>query len=61
MTQLEFNLKVIEKVAQGHYGVKVREDGSVYLDVLGYMQADGSIGEDKDPNFNIEDKKEYKL
>lgn len=55
----EFALEVIRAISEGHYGVKVRDDGSVLLDVCGFMQADKSIGEKRDPNFSPDNCKEY--
>jgi len=53
-TKEDFALEVIARVAKGQYGVKIREDGSVLLDVIGYMQSDGEIGAKPDPHLSLE-------
>lgn len=52
MSPIEHSLSVIANVSKGHYGVKVLSDGAILIMAGGYMQADGSIGESPDPNFN---------
>jgi hypothetical protein len=58
---VEFKLEVIRRVSCGEFGVKVKPDGKVLLDVHGYMQPDGSIGPDPNPKFNLELHPEFKV
>jgi len=51
-TREEFALEIINKLSKGHYGVKLLKDGTVLLDVGGYMQSNGEIGKYADPNFD---------
>lgn len=58
-TPEEFALAVIAAISRGQYGVKVKKDGSILLDVGGYMQEDGSIGKHSDEKFSPENFQEY--